>query len=190
MVKRRITYRSARNKGKTFERTVAKSLTDMGIDAKRVPMSGALSWLKGDVVEFNTVPAHVHECKNQEALSINTWWEQAVDQVKDQEVPVLHFTSNYKSMFTMITSEVFDEMLFAYENYRGEINVKVIDVPPRKNFWKFSEKQRDKFTVFMYDDRVIILLSFYLLLRRYHMKHLAASLILDSEVVSPQESVQ
>lgn len=176
---RRITYRSARNKGKTFERSVTKSLVNIGIDAKRVPLSGALSWLKGDVVEFNTIKPHVHECKHQEALVLNTWWQQALDQVKEDEVPVLHFTSNYKPQFTMITTEVFDEMLFAYEKYRGEIDVKVIDVPARKNFWKFSAKQKHKFTVFIYDEeRAIVLLEFYLLLRRQHLKYQAELLVL------------
>lgn len=164
---RKITYASARNKGKQLERTIAKRLCQIGIDAKRVPMSGALSWLPGDVAEFDTDPKHVHECKNHEELSLNTWWEQTTRQAKDGEVPVLHFTSNYKQIYTMLRSEDFDQLLFDYETVRPEINVKVIDVPPRKNFWKFSDKQNDKFNAFIYDDRVIILLDFYLLLRKY-----------------------
>lgn len=176
MLMRKISYASARNKGKVFERKIVKHLKNIGIDAKRVPMSGALSWLKGDCVEFNTIKPHVHEMKHQEALSINTWWEQALDQVKDEEVPVLHFTSNYKPVYTMITSELFDDMMFAYGKFHKELDLKVMEYPPRKNFWKFIEREDSKHVAYLTDDRVIIPLETYLLLRKAEIKSLAMSL--------------
>lgn len=163
-----ITKKSARVKGKTLERDVAKALSDIGIDAKRVPMSGALSWLKGDVVEFNTAPKHLHECKNQQALSLGTWWQQAEEQCIAGEIPVLHFTSNYKPVYTMITNEVFDSLVFAYEEKHKELPLNLRDLP-RKNFWTFSQGC-DRFDIFLLEDRVILLFDLYLRLRVASLK--------------------
>lgn len=167
-MKRKITYASARDKGKSAERLVAKYLCGIGIQAKRVPMSGALAWLKGDVREFNTEQDHVHEVKNHEELSLGAWWDQAIAQVEGEQVPVLHFTSSYKPMYTMLDSKTFDDMLFAYELKRTELKIQVINLPNRKNFWKFSDKQRHKYTIFYtVEERVIMPFELYLLLRRY-----------------------
>lgn len=163
-----ITKKSARQKGSNLEREVSKELQKIGINSQRVPMSGALSWMKGDVVEFNTDPKHVHECKNQQALSINTWWYQAVDQVRnDNELPVLHFTSNYKPIYTMITSELFDDLVFKYEDTHKEVPFNLIDLP-RKNFWIFSQGA-DRFDVFLTDDRVILRFDIYIMLRKFSL---------------------
>lgn len=160
-----ISRKGAREKGKQAERDIAKALNGIGIEAKRVPMSGALSWMKGDIVEFNTDPKHVHEIKNQETLVLNDWWGQATEQVKGGEIPVLHFTSNYKPFYTMLTSETFDELLYTYESTRHELKLKVVDIPPRKNFWKFNTTH-DKLTIFMYQEQVILMFDLYLMLRR------------------------
>lgn len=171
MTNRKITHKSARQKGSNFEREIAKKLKNIGIDAKRVPMSGALSWLKGDVCEFNTIYPHIHECKFHEALSINTWWDQAADEAKNGEVPVLHFTSSYKPVYSMLTSEDFDEMVFAYEKLHKEINLQVHELPNRKNFWKVIERQTVRHAVYITDDRVIMPLDTYLLLRKADIKY-------------------
>ena len=177
MVKRKITYASARNKGKTLERQVAKDLKNIGVEAQRVPMSGALSWLKGDVVEMSSIKPHLHECKNHEQLSLGSWWEQTTSQCLNQEVPVLHFTSNYKPIYTMLSSEHFDDLLFAYEQYHRELNVKVIDTPPRKNFWKVSASQLSPYTAYILEDNVVILFTMYLMLRRSDIKYQTDCLI-------------
>lgn len=170
-MKRRITHQSARNKGKQTERYIAKQLSNMGLDAKRVPMSGALSWLKGDIVEFNSVYPHLHEAKNQEQLSLGSWWKQATEQCLNGEVPVLHFTSNYKPLYTMLDSKDFDEMLYAYESLHREMKLQLLDLPSRKNFWKFTEKMRTKHTIFTTpEERVIMLFDLYLMLRRADVK--------------------
>lgn len=172
MAEQRISRKSAREKGKKFERDLANSLKKIGIDAHRVPMSGALAWMKGDVVEFDTTPHHVHECKNQETLCIPEWWRQAIAQVKDDELPVLHFTSVRKPAYTVVQSALFDEMLSQYENRRPELPLTVIDFPRRKNFWKYATGNSAKLTVYLYpvdDDNelVIMLQEIYLLLRKF-----------------------
>jgi len=40
----------SRDKGARFERQIVNALNDNGIEAKRVPLSGATSFQKGDVV--------------------------------------------------------------------------------------------------------------------------------------------
>ena len=46
--------KSQRDKGNRFERAIVNKLKKNGIDAKRVPLSGA-TWLKGDVLIENEV---------------------------------------------------------------------------------------------------------------------------------------
>lgn len=172
MAERKITRKTAREKGKSFERALATSLKGIGIDAHRVPMSGALAWMKGDVVEFNTVPKHVHECKNQETLCIPEWWRQAVAQVQLGEIPIMHFTSVRKPAYTVVQSAVFDNMLSDYESKRPELPLTVIDFPRRKNFWKYADQKNGSLTVYLYpvdDDNelVIMLQQTYLLLRKF-----------------------
>lgn len=161
---------------------MAKALCRLGIDAKRVPMSGALSWLKGDVVEFNTVNKHLHECKNHQQLSLNTWWQQSLDQCLNSEIPVLHFTSNYKPIYTMIETETFDDLCYAYETNHKELPFNLIDLP-RKNFWTFS-KSAGRFDAFLTDERVIILFDVYLMLRK------SALQLLDNQVKDNSTSTQ
>lgn len=171
---RRITYKSARNKGSNFERELAKALCKLGINAKRVPMSGGGA-IKGDVIELGTSPQHLHEAKNHQALSLNTWWEQTVEQCTNGELPVLHFTSNYKPIYTMITSDLFDDLSFAYEDTRKPINLNLVDYPNRKNFWNFT-KDAGRLDVFLYPgDRVVLLFEVYLLLRKAQLSSLSTT---------------
>lgn len=46
--------KSQRDKGARFEREIANKLKEAGIDAKRVPLSGA-TWMKGDLLIENEV---------------------------------------------------------------------------------------------------------------------------------------
>lgn len=169
-----ITKRSARQKGKRLEYDVRDGLVKIGILARRTPMSGALSYMKGDVFETGTDPIHVHECKNQQALSINSWWKQTIEQcINENELPVLHFTSNYKPTYTMITAQLFDELLFDYEQTHKELSINVIDLP-RKNFWTVSQGA-GMFDVFCTDERVILMFDTYLLFRKAQLRLQAAA---------------
>lgn len=167
---RRITHASARQKGRLLELTIAKKLQAIGINAKRVPMSGGGS-IKGDVVEFGQVPQHLHECKNHQALSLNSWWGQTLVQCTDGEVPALHFTSNYKPIYTMLDSETFDGLLFAYEDRHRELIITMLDLP-RKNFWSVATDSR--YTIYLTDDRVILMFDLYVMLRRASLSKASA----------------
>ena len=137
---RKLSHKGARQKGKRGEYYIKDELNKIGIDAKRVPMSGALAWMKGDVREFNTNPSHVHEVKNCEALELPDWWRQASVQTRstDPEIPVLHFSGNYRKVHTVMRAADFDELVFAYEQKRPELTLNLITLPSRKNFWKWQ----------------------------------------------------
>ena len=68
--------RSSRQKGANAEREVVAILKERGYDVHRVPHSGALEWMKGDVIGF---PAFV-EVKRCEALRISEWCAKAEEQ--------------------------------------------------------------------------------------------------------------
>lgn len=177
MAERKLSHRGARQKGKRLEHEITKSLKNIGIDAKRVPLSGALSWLKGDVTEFDTIKPHVHECKNCETLELHAWWKQSVDQAINGEVPVLHFTSNYKSVYTVLRVADFDELVESYERYRPELSLSLVTLPPRKNFWKYADVRHANRPAFLFttkeEELIILQLPLYLLLRKYDIKRRA-----------------
>lgn len=164
-----VSGRGTRIKGKRLENEVTKRLCDIGIVAKRVPLSGALAWLKGDVTEFTYGTKHVHECKNCEILELPAWWRQTTSQVvNDGEIPILHFTSNYQKVHTVMRVGDFDELVFEYEQLHKELSLTVADFPKRKNFWKFlKEKPSDIFMHTIDDDEVVVFgFDLYLKLRK------------------------
>lgn len=182
--KRKVSHKGARKKGARLEYDVRDALIKIGIGAKRVPMSGALAWLKGDVAELDRPAAqrYIHECKNHEALSLNEWWCQAAVQSLEGEKPILEFTSNHKPIWAMLRAHDFDDLVFEYEERRRELTLNLIDFPKRKNFWKFSAlypsspfnvfltdityKPDKEKTTTVTDDVVIIPFDTYLLLRK------------------------
>ena len=112
--------KKAKRKGGTFERKIAKYLSEFwGASFHRTPASGG-SPLKGD---FNMAGDlctsdedwmfHV-ECKNQEALAgfhtiltskksaVWKWWDQASSECPEDQVPLLIFTKNRIPEFCML----------------------------------------------------------------------------------------
>lgn len=177
MTERKLSHKGARQKGKRLEHDVVKALKNIGVDAQRVPLSGALSWLKGDVVEFNTVKAHLHECKNCETLELPAWWRQCISQCLNGEVPVLEFTSNYQRPWVAMRVADFDEMVEAYEQSSPALTMQMMVLPQRKNFWKFTAASRSRFSVYSttIDDEALMIFSFelYLMMRRADIKYRA-----------------
>lgn len=198
---RKLSHKGARQKGKRLEHEITKSLKNIGIDAKRVPLSGALSWLKGDVVEFNTLSAHLHECKNCETLALPAWWRQTTVQILNGEIPVLHFTSNYQPTFTVLRVAEFDDLVFSYEKYRPELALDLVPFPARKDFFKFVGKNHKRFNVYTYEtlikdedgkvvgreELVIISLDIYLMLRKWDIKRRAEDALKLATVGTPDQ---
>ena len=90
-------FRSKKAKGKLLEKLVAQRLKEVlaeyGIDAKVMPMSGAISGFKSDI--FTNLPVNI-ECKNQERVSLWEWWEQAENQTSIGRFPTLVISRNYQ----------------------------------------------------------------------------------------------
>ncbi len=124
---------SGRNKGSSFERAIAKQVTDWtGVKFTRTPSSGG--WAKsGDITPKN--PEHMVqwpwlvECKNNESLDfgsifsvpnngktpIRKWWKQAYRDVKKsgmKKIPVLVFTKSRDNVYCMMQADVFEQLKF------------------------------------------------------------------------------
>lgn len=101
--------RSAKAKGSKLERKVAEEYRRIGIEAKRMPLSGAFSHLKADV--FKPVADGYHdECKNQETVNLKDWWAQTTRYCGTNE-PVLHISANYRPVITAMWSRSFENIL-------------------------------------------------------------------------------
>lgn len=64
--------RSSKVKGSSFERNIVNTLKENGIEAKRVPLSGALDDLPGDV-KFGPDCKLQGECKHHENMNKKLW---------------------------------------------------------------------------------------------------------------------
>lgn len=63
--------RFSRNKGAKYERELVNAFKGRGLEAQRVPLSGATAYAKGDVevtAGFAPQPVFVGECKRRKAL--------------------------------------------------------------------------------------------------------------------------
>ena len=93
--------RSARAKGASFERDVAKLIGKRyGISLTRTPMSGGFAknkdkneGFKGDIVPVDkSVSLKVHvECKSQKTIKIKDWTKQAQEDCPKGKVPCVFF---------------------------------------------------------------------------------------------------
>jgi len=100
---------SAKAKGSRLERKVASKYRRIGIEAKRMPLSGAFSHLKADI--FKPVPDGYHdECKNQETVKLKDWWGQA-SSTSGSSIPVLHISANHRPVITVMSSDTWYQLL-------------------------------------------------------------------------------
>jgi Holliday junction resolvase len=119
--------KNSQNKGKNFERLIAKKLTEtLGIEFKRTPQSGASplgqDWqLLGDIVTKDSNWEYCIELKKQEGWEfkdffnkkskIYKWWEQAEEQAtKISKIPVLIFSKNYDDIYVMMKIKDFENI--------------------------------------------------------------------------------
>lgn len=101
--------RSAKAKGSRLERLVAGEYRRIGIEAKRMPLSGAFSHLKADI--FKPVYDGWHdECKNQETVKLKEWWSQATSTCGKSE-PVLHISANFRPVITVMRTDKYIDLL-------------------------------------------------------------------------------
>jgi hypothetical protein len=87
---------SKKQKGTRLEKEVAKRINEVlreyGVNAKRMPMSGAIEGFKSDI--FVNLPVSI-ECKNSEKWNVPEYWEQAEGQAGLGKMPILIMSRNY-----------------------------------------------------------------------------------------------
>jgi hypothetical protein len=105
------TAKTRKAKGSRLEHYVAQRIVDiLGIDAKRMPLSGALQGFKSDI--YTLLPISV-ECKNSETWSVHKWWKQCKTDCTNDKIPVLVMSRNrQKEPLVMLE---FEDMLFILE---------------------------------------------------------------------------
>lgn len=91
-----------RQKGKAFERDIAKDLRESGLDknARRMPMSGALDDLKADII--TSLPIHI-EAKRQEKWNVDEFYSQSVKGKKQHEIPIVVMKKSRKEAMTLLS---------------------------------------------------------------------------------------
>jgi Holliday junction resolvase len=89
--------KSSRTKGATAEREIVGILTEAGYDVHRVPCSGALTWLRGDVTGMD----YCIEVKRQETVRLNDWVTQAREQAGNKPWLLMHRRSRQEWLVTM-----------------------------------------------------------------------------------------
>lgn len=87
---------SKKAKGTKLEKEIAKRIREVlgeyGINAKRMPMSGAIEGFKSDI--FVNLPVSI-ECKNSEKWNVPEFWEQTTNQAGLGKMPILVMSRNY-----------------------------------------------------------------------------------------------
>lgn len=101
--------RSAKQKGSRLEREVASEYRKIGIEAQRMPLSGAINHMKGDIWK-KVYDGWIDECKNAETVKLREWWEQTLRQ-KGRAEPVLHISANYRPVITVIRTDKYIDLL-------------------------------------------------------------------------------
>ncbi len=95
----------SRNKGARGEREVCEAYREYGFEAERTPLSGALSWMKGDVT--TSLPDIHIEVKRTERLAVWDALMQAESDARDGQEPVLHFRRNHSGWYVCISLDFF-----------------------------------------------------------------------------------
>ena len=115
---------NANQKGKRFERDVAKILNKkFETNVRRTPMSGGMS-IKGDIIDINpdSVLFDYHfECKNQEKLNIWKALAQARADKPTRKIPLVVFTKNHERDYVALELEDFMNILKELEDLKNSI---------------------------------------------------------------------
>jgi hypothetical protein len=97
--KRSHTSMNVQQKGKRHEYHVRDILKTYGYEARRTPMSGAISFLKGDILS-DSFPFFI-ECKDDKKASFLKWWKKAQSESSVKPAIVV-WTINREDIYTFI----------------------------------------------------------------------------------------
>jgi len=113
--------KASKDKGKRFERTIAKILSDR-FDTKvsRIPCSGALPGWVGDLRDLGNGPLKdfVWECKHQERINIWACLHQSQAEATGGRIPVLVFTKNHELNYVALELTDFLNILKELEDLK------------------------------------------------------------------------
>jgi Holliday junction resolvase len=102
-----MTGRASKAKGSAAEREVVEILNAAGYDVHRTPHSGALTWLKGDVMGFPGVHIEVKRC---EALRIDEWCDKAAGEA-DGKPALLIYRKSRRPWRVVLSLEAFLKLM-------------------------------------------------------------------------------
>lgn len=132
----------ATDKGRRLENQVAKEYRKIGVDAKRMPRSGAFSHFKSDISKRYNDGWH-DECKNQETLKLREWYNQAKSTCGSKK-PLLHVSSNFRPILTIMSAEHWADFCLELE-HSGQPFLHddwVVD-KSKVNLWDEHDKARE-----------------------------------------------
>ena len=116
--------KSPKQKGRRFEAEIAALYRHHHIDdsAQPMPMSGAMSFHKGDLLKKND-HEFVDECKNQEKVSLWECWSQAKAQAKGLQKPVLHIRRNHTPPITIMDTDDWFQLRVELMQLRRQVGI-------------------------------------------------------------------
>ena len=109
---------NVRDKGKRGEREfrdLVNAIFELTGDDRisRTPCSGALSWMKGDLVQLSGILAGFHwEVKNEKSVRIWAYIEQAENDARQGKIPVVAFKrGGSKDFYVCLNAKYFLNLL-------------------------------------------------------------------------------
>ena len=118
--------KGSQNKGKDFERKIAKKLKDkFGVDVKRTGAQERWKAHGGDV----NAPKYIDtiltdffwECKKREAWSILDWYLKAADDAQGSgQTPVVVASKNHEEDYIFLKFDDFLRIIYELDGYRKE----------------------------------------------------------------------
>ena len=114
--------KSSQQKGKRFEREVAKQINKKfeNANCRRTPLSGGMDF-KGDICSINDnsiISEFSFECKNQEKLNIWKALEQSRNDAPQRTMPVVVFRKNHSLDYIALELEDFLNIIKELEDLR------------------------------------------------------------------------
>ena len=114
--------KSSQQKGKRFEREVAKQINKkFETNVRRTPLSGGLNF-KGDIIcidDNSIISEFSWECKNQEKLNIWKALQQSRNDAPARTMPVVVFTKNHEKEYISLELEDFLNIIKELEDLRN-----------------------------------------------------------------------
>lgn len=121
-------------KGNRLEKKVAERYRYWNVDvnARRMPLSGAISYLKGDIHKPDD-REWIDECKSHETVRLGTFWLQsAIQAPKIWQHPILHISANFRPIVTLIRECDYDDLVQAAAREDNRID---LTHKKRYSFW-------------------------------------------------------